>query len=277
MQLQDACGHLGGDRAEEGLFDDLGLACAVDHHQHLACLHDGADAHGISLLGHQIHVAVKEALVGFDGLLGQVHAVGAQIKGIVGLVEADVTVMTDAQQLQIHAAHAADDLVVALALGFGVHVGAVRQVDVGGVDVHMVEQVAVHKAPVAFRVLLGQAAVLVQIDGGDLRKIQIPLVVALHQLLIGANGGAAGSQTQHAVGLHDDLRRNDVCCLAGHISVVLCTNDLHDKRPLFFIYSLWAVHSGTRPHLVQVYHICRRKATKRHNFSGFPFLLEKVP
>ena len=52
---------------------------------------------------------------------------------------------------------------------------------------------------------------------------------------------------------------------------------LHDKRPLFFIYSLWAVHSGTRPHLVQVYHICRQKATKRHNFSGFPFLLEKVP
>ena len=34
---------------------------------------------------------------------------------------------------------------------------------------------------------------------------------------------------------------------------------------------------GTHPHLVQVYHICRRKATKRHNFSGFPFLLEKVP
>lgn len=106
---------------------------------------------------------------------------------------------------------------------------------------------------------------------------QISLVVPLHQLLISANGGAAGSQTQHTVGLHDDLRRNDVCCLAGHIGVVLCTNDLHDKRPLFFIYSLWAVHSGTRPHLIQVYHICRRKATKRHNFSGFPFLLEKVP
>ena len=29
MQLQDACGHLGGDGAEESLFDDLGLAYAV--------------------------------------------------------------------------------------------------------------------------------------------------------------------------------------------------------------------------------------------------------
>ncbi len=33
----------------------------------VACLHDGADAHGVSLLGHQILVAVKEALVGLDG------------------------------------------------------------------------------------------------------------------------------------------------------------------------------------------------------------------
>ena len=157
---------------------------------------------------------------------------GAQIKSLARLVEADVAVVADAQQLQIHAAHAADDLIVVLALGLGIQIGAVRQVDVCGIDVHMVEQVAVHKAPVAFRVLLGQAAVLVQIDGGDLRKIQISLVVALHQLLVCAHGGAAGSQTQHAVGLHDDLCGNDVCCLAGHIGVVLCTNDLHDKRPL---------------------------------------------
>ncbi len=76
-------------------------------------------------------VAVKEALVGLDGLLGQVDAVGAQLKGLARLVEADVAVVADAQQLQIDAAHAVDDLVVAGALGGGVHVGAVRQVGCG--------------------------------------------------------------------------------------------------------------------------------------------------
>ena len=49
----------------------------------------------------------------------------------------------------------------------------------------MIEQVAVHEAPVAFRVVLGQAAVLVQVHGGDLREINVALVVPLHQLLVG--------------------------------------------------------------------------------------------
>ena len=40
----------------------------------------------------------KEALVGFDGLLGQVHAVGIHGEVVSGLIEADVTVVTDAQQ-----------------------------------------------------------------------------------------------------------------------------------------------------------------------------------
>ena len=104
MHLQDACGHLRSDGTEECLLDDLGLACAVCHHEHLACLHDSLDAHGISLLGHQIHIAVKEALVCLNGLGGQVHTVGLQLKGFARLVEADVAVVADAQQLQVDTA-----------------------------------------------------------------------------------------------------------------------------------------------------------------------------
>ena len=192
MHLQDAGGHFRGDRAEESLLHDLGLAGAVDHHQHLAGLHNGLDAHGVGLLGHQVYVAVKEALVGLDGLLGQVHTVGLQLKGLARLVEADVAVVADAQQLQVDAAHAVDDLVVLGAGCVRIGVGAVRQVDAGGVDVDVVKQVAVHEAPVAFRVVLGQAAVLVQVHGGDLREINVALVVPLHQLLVGPHRGAAG-------------------------------------------------------------------------------------
>ena len=156
---------------------------------------------------------------------------GLQLKGLARLVEADVAVVADAQQLQVDAAHSVDDLVVLCAGILCIGIGAVRQVDLCRVDVHLVEQVAVHEAPVAFRVLLGQAAVLVQIDGGHLRKIDVALVVPVHQLCIRAHGGAAGRQTQHAVGLHNDLCRNDIGCLAGHIRIILCTNDLHHKRP----------------------------------------------
>ena len=51
------------------------------------------------------------------------------------------------------------------------------------------------------------------------------------QLLVGAHGRTAGGQAQHAVGLHDDLGRDDVGGLAGHVVVIFCTDDLHKKIP----------------------------------------------
>ncbi len=108
-------GHSGVTGPETTAFDRLGLGQAVGHHQHLAGLHDGLDAHGVGLLGHQIFVAVKEALVGLDGGFGQIDAVGLQLKRIARLVEADVAVRAEAQQLQVDAAHAVDDVVVLLA------------------------------------------------------------------------------------------------------------------------------------------------------------------
>ena len=113
MHLQDAGGHFGSDGAEEGFLHDFSLALAVDDHQHLAGLHDGLDAHGVGLFGDQVLVAVKEALVGLDGLGLQVDAVGAQLEGLARLVETDVAVVADAQQLQVDAADALDDSVIA--------------------------------------------------------------------------------------------------------------------------------------------------------------------
>ena len=46
----------------------------------------------------------------------------------------------------------------------------------------MVEQVAVHEAPVALRMLLRQAPVLVQVDGADLGEVQLALLITLYQL-----------------------------------------------------------------------------------------------
>ena len=97
VHLQDAGGDLRRDGAEERLLDDVGLALAVGDHQDLAGLHDRLDAHGVGLLGDQVGVAVEEALVGLDGLLLQVNAVGAQLECLVRLIEADVAVVADAQ------------------------------------------------------------------------------------------------------------------------------------------------------------------------------------
>ena len=119
---------------------------------------------------------------------------GLQLKSLARLVETDVPVEAKAQQLQIDAAYTVDDGIV-LCTGIGsIGVRAIRQVGLCGVDVHTVEQVTVHEAPVAFRVLLGQSALLVQVDGGHLEKIDVALVVPLHQLLVCAHRGASGGQ-----------------------------------------------------------------------------------
>src|SRR5699024_7451666 len=165
-------------------------------------------------------IVVKEPLVGLNGLGRQVHAVGAQLEGGTRLVEADVAVVADAQQLQVNAAHRMDDLIVALAFFRRVQVGAVGQVDAVVVDVDVVKEMLVHEMPVALRIVPLQAPVFVQVHGGHFGEIQVALLVPVDQLVVDAEGGAAGGQAEYAGGLHGDLRRDDVGRFAGHILVV---------------------------------------------------------
>ena len=157
---------------------------------------------------------------------------GAKLKSGTRLVKANVAIVANAQQLQIHAAQMLDDFIIVGALGSSIHVGAGRHMDGFGADVDQVKQVAVHEGPVAFGMLAGQTAVFVQVDGVYFRKIKVALVVPFNQLFVGANGGAAGCQAQHAVGLHDDLCRDDIGRFAGHIIIIFCTNNFHGEHLL---------------------------------------------
>lgn len=76
------------------------LPTPLANHQNLAGLHDGFDAHGVGFFRDQIFVVVKEALVGLNGLFGQVDTVGAKLKSGTRLVKANVAIVANAQQLQ---------------------------------------------------------------------------------------------------------------------------------------------------------------------------------
>ena len=71
MHLQGTQGAHLGDAALDSLLQSAGLGMAVDDDHHLAGIHHGADAHGECRLGHLVQVAVKEAAVGDDGVLGE--------------------------------------------------------------------------------------------------------------------------------------------------------------------------------------------------------------
>ena len=244
MQLEDGAGSLGTDGPEEAVLHRLGLVLTVDNQQNPLGLHDGADAHGVGVGGHVVPGG-EEPGVGVDGGLGQSNLVGALDKSVGGLIEADVAVGAKAQQLQVSAAEGVDDGIVAGALTGGIRVHAVGDVAVGLIDVHMVKQVGAHEVGIALVMVLGQAHILVQVDGLDLREVQVAGLILGNQLLIGAHRAAAGSQAQHTVGLQINLGGDDVGGLPAHILIVLGANQSHGWLPLSNPCVFYGFHSAT--------------------------------
>ena len=72
-----------------------------------------------------------------------------------------------------------------------------------------------------------KAAILVQVVGADLGKVDVALLIPSGKLLVGTNRGGAGGKAQHAIGLEDNLGRDDIGGLTAHILVVFSFNDLH--------------------------------------------------
>ena len=145
----------------------------------------------------------------------------------VGLVKADVAVQTDAQQLQVDAAQLLDHRVVSLTLGLQVGGTAVGDKGLSLVDVHVVEQVVVHEIAIALVVTAVQTHVLVQVHAGDGGEVNLAGLVVGDQTLVGAHGGGAGRQTQHAVGFHQNLSGNQVSGLIAQLVVGVHNNVFH--------------------------------------------------
>ena len=104
------------------------------------------------------------------------------------LIEPDMAVVAQPKHLDIHAAHALNHRLVAGALLIAVRLGAVRDIGVVQVDVDILEQVVVHKVIVALVVISGQSSVLVEVHALYLGEIQISVLAALNQALVGADG-----------------------------------------------------------------------------------------
>ena len=205
----------------------LRLSVAVGHDEDPLGGHDGADAHRERLARHVVD-AVEEAAVGLDGGLGEVHAVGALHEGVTGLVEADVTVVANAQELEVLVAGGGDGRVVLGAGGLVVLHQSVGHMGVGLVDVHVIEEVHVHEVAIALLVIAGQAAILVEVVGLDLGEVEIAGLVGGNEVLIGPDGRGARGKAEHAVGLEGNLRRDDGSGLAAHVLVILSANDSHN-------------------------------------------------
>src|SRR5690606_38253210 len=160
------------------------------------------------------------------------HA-GATLEAGAGLVEADVTRLADAQDLEVDAAGVTDLLFVLRRLPLDLvtrHV-ATREVDVLRRDVHAVEQVLLHVAPEAVDAVRLHGIVLVQVERHDLREVEPLFLMPANEFAIDLDRRAARREAEDrrvAAGilLPDQVRdavRND----AREIAVLLDDHDGH--------------------------------------------------
>ena len=102
------------------------------------------------------------------------------------------------------------------------------------VDVDVIEEVLTHEVVIALGIVVRKAAILVQVVGANLGKVDVALRVPSSELLVGTDRGGAGGKAQHTVGLEDNLRRDDISGLAAHILVVFSFNLIFEL--LFQLY-----------------------------------------
>ncbi len=82
------------------LFQNSLLIFTADNNDHLTAAHDRSDSHGVCL-SWNIFFAVKEALCCLDRCFSQIHAVSLVFEMVGWLVEADVSVVTKPENLDV--------------------------------------------------------------------------------------------------------------------------------------------------------------------------------
>lgn len=224
MQLENGSGAAGGNGSINHIMNGLGLLLTVSGDHDGTSAHDGVGTHGIGLT-RDILDLIEKAAVGLDRALGKVDAMSAVGEVIVGLVEANVTVVANAQKLKILVARSRNHGIVLGASGISIGIGAIGHMGILDIDVHVIEQVLVHEITVALGVITVETAILVQVIAAHLGEVNVALLVPLDKLLVRTNGSRAGSQAKNAIRLENNLRRDDIGNLAAHILIVANPND----------------------------------------------------
>ena len=118
--------------------------------------------------------------------------------------------MTEAEQLQVDATAACDNIIVCLARLVGICFQPVGHECACFIDVDMVKQVMVHKVTVALVVVRTEPLVFIQVDACNVREIKISVFIRLDQVLIRTDGRRSCRKAKHAVRLQYNLGRDDI-------------------------------------------------------------------
>ena len=170
----------------------VGLGLAPGHQYHALGAHHGADAHGDCLFGSYGDIPVEITGLTLAAGVAEQHGAGAGTVGRSGFVETHLSLLAYADDEEVQLA---GGLVEALAVGGHIFVrhGAVGDVDVLGLDVHVVQQFEVQVAVAALHVGGRRGIVLVYAVHLDILERDAPLaVIAGKHLIQRSRGGSCG-------------------------------------------------------------------------------------
>ena len=108
-----------------------------------------------------------------------------------------MTIRADASDEEVDATSLGNHLLVVLALLDEVGGIAVEDVDILLRTVNVVEEVTGHEGMIALRVGLGQADILVHVEGDDVLERYLSGAVSLYEGIVHANGRRTSRKTQH--------------------------------------------------------------------------------
>ena len=106
---------------------------------------------------------------------------------VVGLVEANVTVVTNTKKLQVRIASLSNKLIVLGASCLDVRIRAVGHMSVLKINIYQVKEVFAHEIVIALGIVVRKTAVLVKVIRRNLREVQVSPLAPISELSIGAN------------------------------------------------------------------------------------------
>lgn len=199
------------------------------------------------------------------------------VKTLSRFVEADVPVMSDSQQLQIHTAQRLDQFRISTA--FFSESGSIpfgRCVFSTGIFTWSNRFWCINsnnsdRFP-------GSALIFIQVHRHNLRKVQISLAEPFHQLFIQADGSGSRSQSENTIRFHNNLCRYDICSLSAHICIIFALYILMNLSLHFAYFTTDIQHHGRchtefiNSHLYKSCGQCRIRSQLSADADPFPCL-----
>jgi len=206
MHLEGAGRHHRAHRALNRLLNDASFRLSGGKHEAPTAVEYGANPHSNGPRWHLVGPPKEGAVLG-PGLGSQGLSAGAGGQGGEWLIEGQVAVDADAEQLEVNAPGALDLALIPNALRLKVLCHPVRKVGVGALDVDVLKERTLHRAAVRLWVACGDADVLVQVERGNAREVEVLARMLLAEQLVDRLRRPAGCEPQHC----RRLGANGVC------------------------------------------------------------------